>query len=64
LKDRGRRGKWVGYSRNERIMIGPTQTDVIKECNRRGLTSDEYDVFVIDPQGQDPEQVDYPSAWR
>ena len=64
LKDRGLRGKWVAYHRDERIKIGPTQTDVIKECNRRGLKSDEYDVFVIEPQGQEPEEVDYPSAWR
>jgi len=64
LKDRMLRRKWVAYHRDERITIGPTQTDVIKECNRRGLKSDAYDVFVIEPQGQEPEEVDYPSAWR
>src|SRR4051812_7365825 len=64
LIDRGSRGKWVAYHRDERITIGSTQTEVIKECNRRGLESDEYDVFVIEPQGQEPEEVDYPSAWR
>ena len=58
------RGKWVAYHRDERVATGPTQTDVIKECNRRGLKSDSYDVFVIEPQGREPEEVDYPSAWR
>jgi hypothetical protein len=64
LKDRELRGRWVAYNRDARITIGTTQTDVIKECNRRGLESSEYDVFVVEPQGQEPEDVDYPSAWR
>jgi hypothetical protein len=64
LKDRRLRGKWVAYHRDERITSGPTQTDVIKECNQRGLKSNEYDVFVIERQAQEPEEVDYPSAWR
>ena len=64
LKDRGLRGKWVAYHRDMRIMIGSTQTEVIKECNRRGLESKEYDVFVVEPQSREPEDVDYPSAWR
>ncbi len=63
LEDRRLRGKWVAYHRDERIKIGRTQTDVIRECNRRGLEGDQYDVFVIEPQSQDPEEVDYPSAW-
>src|SRR5437763_1139040 len=40
LKDRRVRGKWVAYRGDERIKIGRTQTDVIKECNRRGLKSE------------------------
>jgi hypothetical protein len=63
LKDRRLRGKWVAYHGDERVKIGRTQTDVIKECNRRGLEIDQYDVFVIEPQSQEPEEVDYPSAW-
>jgi hypothetical protein len=31
---------------------------------RRGLSDDEYDVFVIEPQSPEPAEVDYPSAWR
>jgi hypothetical protein len=63
LKDRRLRGKWVAYHGDEQAKIGRTQTDVIKECNRRGLKSDQYDVFVIEPQSPEPEEVDYPSAW-
>ena len=63
LKSRRLRGKWVAYHGNERVKIGRTQTDVIKECNRRGLDVEQYDVFVIEPQSQEPEEVDYPSAW-
>ena len=63
LKNRRLRGKWVAYHGDERVKIGRTQTEVIKECNRRGLETDQYDVFVIEPQSQEPEEVDYPSAW-
>jgi hypothetical protein len=63
LKDRRLRGKWVAYQSDERVKVGRTQTEVIKECNRRGLKRDQYDVFVIEPQSPEPEEVDYPSAW-
>jgi hypothetical protein len=63
LKNRRLRGKWIAYHGDERVKIGRTQTNVIKECNRRGLKTDQYDVFVIEPQSQEPEEVDYPSAW-
>jgi hypothetical protein len=63
LKNRRIGGKWVAYCGDEQVKIGRTQTDVIKECNRRGLKTDEYDVFVIEPQSQELEEVDYPSAW-
>jgi len=63
LKKRRLRGKWVAYHRDERVKVGRTQTEVIKECNRRGLETDQYDVFVIEPQSQEPEEVEYPSAW-
>ena len=63
LNDRRLRGKWVAYHGDERVKIGRTQTEVIKECNRRGLETDQYDVFVIRAQSQEPEEIDYPSAW-
>jgi hypothetical protein len=64
LQDRRMRGQWVAYRGDERVKVGRTQKDVILECNRRGLKEDEYDVFVIEPQSPEPEEVDFPSSWR
>jgi hypothetical protein len=58
LKDESLRGMWVIYHRDERIGIAPKQLPLIQECNRRGLESDEYDVFVIEPQSREPEEVE------
>jgi hypothetical protein len=63
LADRRLRGKFVAYHRDERVKIGRSQREVIRECLRRGLSDDEYDVFCIEPQSPEPEEVDYPSAW-
>ncbi|MFI5456783.1 MAG: hypothetical protein ACHRXM_15155 [Isosphaerales bacterium] len=63
LKDRRLRGKYVAYHGDERVKIGRSEIDVIRECLRRGLQPDRYDVFVIRPQSPEPEEVDYPSAW-
>jgi hypothetical protein len=35
----------------------------MRECVRRGISDDEFDVFIIEPQSPEPEEVDYPSAW-
>lgn len=64
LKDRKMRGKRIAYRGDERVKVGKTEEDVIRECIRRGLKSDEYDVFVIEPQSPDPEEIDFPSTWR
>jgi hypothetical protein len=37
---------------------------LIREINRRGITDEEFDLFVIRPQGREPEEVTYPSSWR
>ncbi|HEV3121952.1 MAG TPA: hypothetical protein VGY53_08625 [Isosphaeraceae bacterium] len=63
LKERRSRGRYVAYHGNERVMISRSEIDVIRECVRRGLQSDQYDVFMIRPQSPLPEEVDYPSAW-
>jgi hypothetical protein len=63
LQDRKLRGKFVAYHRDERVKVGRSQTEVIEECLRRGLADDEYDVFVIEPQSPEPEEIDFPSAW-
>jgi hypothetical protein len=63
LKERRLRGKYVAYHGDERVKIGRSEIEVVRECNRRGLPPDRYDVFVIRPQSPEPEEVDYPSAW-
>ncbi len=63
LKDERLRGKWVAYHRDERVKIGRRQRDVLKEIVRRDIPEDEYDVFVIEPQSREPEEIDFPSSW-
>jgi len=63
LKDRRLRGKYVAYHRDERVKIGRSEIEVIRECLRRGLSDDEYDVFIVEPQSPEPEEVEYPSPW-
>jgi hypothetical protein len=63
LKNRRLRGKYVAYHGDERVKVSRSEVDVIRECVRRGLRSDQYDVFVIRTQSPGPEDLDYPSAW-
>jgi hypothetical protein len=63
LKEPRLRGKYVAYHGDERVKIGRSETEVIRECLQRGISDDEYDVFVIRPQSPEPAEVDYPSAW-
>lgn len=63
LKNRRLRGKYVAYHGDERVKISRSEVDVIRECVRRGLRSDQYDVFVVRPQSPEPEELDYPSTW-
>lgn len=63
LEDRKLRGRFVAYQGDVRVKIARSEPEVIRECLRRGLRPDEYDVFVIRPQSPEPEEVDFPSAW-
>jgi hypothetical protein len=63
LKDRRLRGKYVAYHGDERVKVGKSDVEVIQECVARGLADDEYDVFIIEPQSREPEEIDYPSSW-
>lgn len=63
LKDRSLLGRYVAFRGDERVKIGQSEVEVIRECLRRGLTDDEYDVFVVEPQSSEPEEIEYPSAW-
>jgi hypothetical protein len=59
LKDETLRGKWVAYHGDERIGIAPCDEPLIRECSRRGLADDQYDLFII----EETEKVDFPSSW-
>lgn len=63
LKNPRLRGQYVAYHRDERVKVGQSETEVIQACCQRGLSDEEYDVFIIEPQSPEPEEVDYPSAW-
>ena len=59
LKDETLRGQWIGYHAGERVGIAPSEEALIQEYSRRGLRSDQYEIFVI----EETEEVDYPSSW-
>ena len=63
LKNRRLRGKYVAYRGDERIGIASDDAPLIRECQRRGLNRDEYDILVIEAQSPEPEEIDYPSSW-
>ena len=64
LKDESLLGHCVAYCGDERIGIAPSDEPLIREINRRGIKDEEFDLFVIRPQGREPEDVTYPSSWR
>jgi hypothetical protein len=64
LNDRKLQGRYVAYHGNERIGIARDDAPLIRECLRRGLNRDEYDVLIIEPQSREPEEIDYPSCWE
>jgi hypothetical protein len=54
------RGEWVCYYGDNRVGIG-TYEGLIRECVRRGLRRDEYDLFIIEPHARppwEPEEID------
>ncbi len=63
LKDRRLRGRYIVYHGNERIGIDEDDEPLIRECLRRGLRREEYDILIIEPQSAHPEEIDYPSSW-
>jgi hypothetical protein len=63
LKDRRLRGKYVAYHGEERIGIARDDVPLIRECLRRGLERNEYDILIIEPQSPEPEEIDYSSSW-
>jgi hypothetical protein len=63
LKDRRLRGKCVAYHGDEQIGIAKDDKVLIRECLRRGLKREDYDILIIEPQSPEPEEIDYPAAW-
>ena len=64
LRDEGLLGQCVAYCGDERIGIAPSDEPLIGEINRRGIKDDEFDLFVIRPQGREPEEVTCPERPR
>jgi len=50
-------GQWVCYHGDERVGIGRYE-DLIRECVRRGIRDDEYDLAIIQPHHQPPWEVE------
>ena len=63
LKDRKLRGKYVAYHGDERVGVACDDEPLIRECLRRGLRREEYDILVIEPQSDAPEEIDYLASW-
>ncbi len=53
LEQKKLRGKWVCYHGDERVGIG-TYEDLLRECVRRGLRDDEFDLGVIESHARPP----------
>ena len=50
------RGKWVAYHGNERIGFGNTQTELVEQCFRYGLTRDDFVVCGVGEGVFDPDE--------
>ncbi len=63
-KDQRNKGLWVCYHRDERIGIGSYE-QLIRECVRRGLSENEYDLEVIEPHASPPwEPEEIEAEWK
>jgi hypothetical protein len=50
LKDKRNHGRWVAYHGDELVGIARTESELLRECIRRRLPDDEYDLDVIEPR--------------
>jgi hypothetical protein len=58
-------GQWAAYHGDERIGIARTETELIRECLRRGFKADEYYVSWIHPlELIEEEELDPPPPCR
>jgi hypothetical protein len=51
------RGEWVAYHGDERIGFGTSQTELVEECFRRGLTRDDFVVCGVGQGVFAPDEV-------
>jgi hypothetical protein len=63
LKGRRLRGKYVAYCGDERIGIATDDEPLILKCVARGRKREEYDILVIEPQSEEPEELEVPAYW-
>ena len=54
-------GQWVAYHGDRQLGLAPTQTQLYQDCWRRGLSSEEFHVFCIEPDLPDHLFVDWPA---
>jgi hypothetical protein len=67
LKTKRNHTKWVCYREDERIGIADSDEPLIRECLRRNIPDDGYDLFVIKPRAippWEPEEVDPLGPWH
>ncbi|MBM4073621.1 MAG: hypothetical protein FJ271_32580 [Planctomycetes bacterium] len=67
LADRRNHGQWVCYHRDERIGIAASDDVLIRECLRRGIPMDEYEVAIIRPRALppwEPEEIESLGPWH
>lgn len=67
LADQRNHGQWVCYHRDERIGIAASDDVLIRECLRRGIPNDEYEVSIIRPRAippWEPEEVESLGTWH
>ena len=57
LKDPRNKGLWVCYHREERIGIGSYE-QLVRECVRRGLAENQYNLEVIEPHASPPWEIE------
>jgi hypothetical protein len=67
LKTKKNQGKWVCYHGDERIGIAAGAKPLIRECLRRGLRRDQYDLDIIEARDLppwEPEEVECLGSWH
>ena len=54
LRHKRNRGRWAGYHGDQRVGVGATRAELIREILRRGASRDDYYVGRIVPQSEAP----------